>query len=149
MTPVGAKCKSCARVRLQAGFILRPIDVVVVAAVAIVAGLGVGLLGSLVVGMVPFATILFPFVAGLAVSEAIDRLAGRKRHLVLKVLAGLGVVVSFVALLLGTFILRDPLALGNSAVLAPLIVNLLAGVVINPILAITLILGIWVAVYRL
>jgi hypothetical protein len=149
ITPVGAKCQNCSRLRLQPAFIFRPIDLLLAIVVSFGVGTAVGLVGSLVVAIVRIAAIAFPFVAGLALGAAISRVAGRRRHGVLKVVAGLGVVVSYVALSLGEFILRDPGSLLFPQLYGPLLVNLLVGLVVNPFNALFLILGIWIAIYRL
>jgi hypothetical protein len=148
MTPVGAKCAKCAKARLQPAFVLTPVDVVVVFATTILGGLALAVVGSIVVGIVRLAVILFPMACGLAASELVRRVAPRKHGIVLKVAAGLCVVLAFVFLGLGDFLIHDPVGLAQSGLMLRLLGSTLIGLVVNPFSALFLGLGIWVAVYR-
>jgi hypothetical protein len=148
MTPVGAKCAKCAKARLQPAFVLTPVDVVVVFAATILGGLALAVVGSIVVGIVRLAVILFPMACGLAASELVRRVAPRKHGIVLKVAAGLCVVLAFVFLGLGDFLIHDPVGLAQSGLWLRLLGSTLIGLVVNPFSALFLGLGIWVAVYR-
>lgn len=149
MTPVGAKCRSCSRAPVHPSFRLTPLSIILAIVAAVVGGLTLGVAGGLIVRLVPLASMLFPFVAGLAIAELINRVTRYKRDIVFRVIAGAGVVVSYVALALGDFLLRDPLAALIPGVTSMLLVNALMSLVISPINLLFLIFGIWVAVQRI
>jgi hypothetical protein len=149
MTPVGAKCAKCGRARLQPAFVLAPLDVVAVFVAAIVGGLALAVVGSIVVGVIRLAAILFPMACGLAASELIRLVAPRKHGVVLKVAAALCVVLAFVFLGLGDFLIHEPLGLAQSGIAPLMLRNMLIGLVVNPFNALFLGLGVWVAIYRI
>lgn len=149
MTPVGAKCRSCARVPVHPSFRLTPLSVVAALVGALVGGLALGIVGGVIVRLVPLASMLFPFAAGLVIAELINRVTRYKRYTVFRVIAGAGVVVSYVALALGDFLLRDPLAMAIPGVTSMLLFNALMSLVISPINLLFVIFGIWIAVQRI
>jgi B-box zinc finger len=149
MTPVGAKCPRCAKARRLPTFTLSPLNVVVAVLSGLVGAIVLGVVGSYFVRFVPFASILFPFAAGFALAELISVGVNRKRHPLLKVLAGAAVVLSFLLLGVGVFIVRDPGVLAHPAALTLVLLNGLKDVVVNPFNLLFLILGIWVAVQRI
>jgi hypothetical protein len=149
MTPVGAKCANCARARLQPAFVVRPVDVVLVFAAAVLGGLALAIVGTVVVGVIRLAAILYPLACGLGASELVRFVAPRKHGTVLKVAAALCVVLAFLFLGFGDFLIRDPVALFQSGILSMMLRNVLLGLVINPFNALFLGLGIWIAVYRI
>jgi hypothetical protein len=133
---------------MQPAFVLTPGDVALAVALSIVGGLALGILGSAIARHVPLLIILFPLAVGYSLSSAINRLVGRKHGRVLKVAAAVGVVVSFLVVGLGDFVLLGPLDFAQSGMLWPLLRNELIGLVINPFNVLFLALGIWVAASR-
>jgi hypothetical protein len=149
MTPVGAKCAKCARAKMQPAFVLTPLDVALAFVAAIVGGIALAVAGAVVVGIVRLVAILFPMVCGLAASALIRFVAPRKHGVVLKVAAALCVVVAFILLGFGDFLIHEPVGLFASGVAPVILRNVLVGLVVNPFNALFLGLGIWVAVYRI
>ncbi len=149
MTPVGAKCARCARARLQPVFVLQPLDVLGAALVTLIVALVLGGVGAAVVHAVPLAAIAFPFASGLTLGSLVRLVVGKKRGLALKVVVGIGVVVSFVLLGMGDFLLHGPLDLLQSGLLPRFLLNEGIGLVLNPFNVLFLALGVWVAVTRL
>jgi hypothetical protein len=148
MTPVGAKCRQCSRARLAPGFRVSPLDLLIAAVVGLVAAVGLGLVGSVLVRVVPLLIMLFPFGVALLVAAALNRVTRRKHHVAFKVIAALAVVVSFLILGLGDFVLLGPLDLMQSGMLPLLLRNVLVGLIFNPFNVLFLVLGVWVAIYR-
>lgn len=91
MTPVGARCRSCARLKSHPVYDVRPLHYLRGAA----AGLAVATIGSIVVSSVPFIGYLGLLILGWATGEAVTYAANRKRGPWLAAIAA-------VALLLGT-----------------------------------------------
>jgi hypothetical protein len=152
MTPVGAKCRQCARARLQPAFVTRPIDIVIALLVSLAGGLILGAVASFLERLLPlirFLVILFPIASGILISRLTRRLVPRKHGLALKVAVGLGVVVSFVALGLGDFILREPLSIVEPGIAGFLLRNWLLSFVVNPFALLFLGLGIYVGVNQI
>ena len=148
MTPVGAKCRACARARRLPTFELSPLNVILAVLASLVGAIVLGALGSVVLRIVPLFVMVFPLLVGLVLGEAVSRVANRKRHLLLRVIAGTGVILSYFALSLGDFLVHDTLGLAQSGVLGPLLVNVLIGVVTNPFMLVFVALGVWVAFNR-
>lgn len=152
MTPVGAKCRRCARVRRLPTFDLSPVVLVAAILASVGGGIALGLIGSAASHAIPIVGMLvgmiFPFLAGLALAEVVNRVTNHKRHTALKAIAGAGVVVSYFALALGDFILIGPLALLQSGMLLPLLGSAVISFVVNPINLLFLALGVWIAVQR-
>jgi hypothetical protein len=152
MTPVGAKCRKCARARLQPIFRVSPLHVLAALVTSLVGGLAIGLIGSFLIHVVPLVgflvRILFPFVSGLLLGDAVSRVSRYRHHVLLKISAALGVVVSYFALALGDFILISPVDFLRSGLLGPFLGRALLNFVVNPIEILFLALGIWVAVQR-
>jgi hypothetical protein len=149
MTPVGAKCRQCARARLQPAFVLTPVDVIIALLTTIVGGIFLGALASVITGLIPFLgilTILFPIAAGILISRLTRRVLPRKHGLVLKIAVGLGVVVSVLVFGLGDFIVRDPTSLLVPGLAGPLIGNWLFHFVINPFELLFVALGVYVGI---
>jgi hypothetical protein len=151
-TPVGAKCPKCARGKLQPAFIMTPVDVVIAFATSVVASVLLGLIASVLLHVLPFVggllLIFFPIGLGMALADLIGRVVPRKHGTILKVAAGLGVVIGFLCLGMGDFIVAGPVELIQSGVYLSLLRNLLVGMVLNPFNLLFLGLGVWVAVYR-
>ncbi len=102
MTPVGARCRECARLKPLPMFVAGPSHY----ALAIVAGLGVAALGSIALLFLPpfgFLTLLLYAGFGLAVGEAVSRATNRKRAKGIAVVAaccaGIGSLAVAVAML--------------------------------------------------
>ncbi len=148
MTPVGAKCPTCARPRLQSAFVLTPFDVIVAVIGSIAGGVVLGIIGSIVLRFAPIASILFPMICGLGCSALVQRVTPRKRGVPLKIAAALGVVIAFLVLGLGDFVVREPIGLIQTGIGLMLLRNVLIGLIINPFNALFLGLGIWLAIYR-
>ena len=152
MTPVGAKCRHCARARLQPAFVTRPIDVLIATLATVIGGLFLGAMGSVLTRLLPlggFLVILFPIAAGILISRLMRRVVPRKHGPWLKVAVGLGVVVSFLVLGLGDFILREPLSLFEPGIAGFLLRNWLLGFVLNPFALLFLALGVYVGVKQI
>ena len=148
MTPVGAKCAACARARRLPTFQLSPLNVVVALLSTVILAVVLGGIGSIIVRLVPLAVMLFPFGAGLALGEAVSLVVNRKRHLILRLLVGAGVILSYIAMAIGDFLVHGPIELAQSGMLVPLILDALIGVVENPFIILFVICGIWIGIMR-
>lgn len=101
-TPVGAKCRTCARLRPHPLYETSPRHLLRGAGAALGSGLGLGLLWGALQAAIPFLG--FGFITWLAyvglgylVGEATSVAANRKRGRALQYLAVVGVVVAFAA----------------------------------------------------
>jgi hypothetical protein len=102
MTPVGARCPNCARVRrlptyeLSLNWYLRAIGAAVGAAIV------VGLLWTLVSSFIPFRflNLILAGGAGYLIGEITSRAVNRKRNLWLAVIGSLAFLLSYLASLL-------------------------------------------------
>jgi hypothetical protein len=95
MTPVGARCKNCARLRKLPTFQVRPLDFLRGA----LGGLGAAALGSIVMAMFPrlgFFALLLTLALGYVVGEATTLAANRKRGTPLAIAAALAVPLGLV-----------------------------------------------------
>ena len=149
MTPVGAKCRQCARGRLQAAFVLTQLDLAIAFFTAVIGAVVLGIAGSVLTRLIPFLgilTILFPIAAGLAISRLIRRFLPRKHGTALKVSVGVGVVVAVLVLGIGDFFLFDPASLFVPAVAGTLIRNWLLHFLLSPFELIFLGLGVYIGV---
>lgn len=97
MSPVGARCPTCAQVK-RFPLMLKPGEL----ARAVGYGLGVGALGTLVLGYIPFLGIIGYAALGFAVGHVVSVGANRKR---VPVLAPIAVACLFVGYVLGFVIL--------------------------------------------
>ncbi|HUX88101.1 MAG TPA: B-box zinc finger protein [Chloroflexota bacterium] len=149
MTPVGAKCSDCAKIRLLPTFVLSPLNAVVAFVVTVVGAVALGLVGSILLRIVPLLLMAFPFGVGIALAEAISRSVNRKRHLYLRILAGAGVILSYLVLGFGDFFFHAPLDLLRSGMLVPLAFNVVMGMIVNPFTLIFVAIGVWIAAYRI
>ena len=82
MSPVGARCPTCAQVKRFA-LLLKPVEL----ARAIGYGVGVGALGTIVLAFIPFLGLLGLAAVGFGVGEAVSVGANRKRVPVLPFIA--------------------------------------------------------------
>lgn len=151
MTPVGAKCAACARARPHPAFILTPVDVALVALAALVGAVALGVVAS-VLRLIPLVSLIvsmfFPFIAGLLLAEVVNRVARAKRATILRVFAGVGVVVAYLVFTIGDFLLRDPIGLFASGLLPTFLLRGLLDLITNPIDVLFLIVGVWIAWQR-
>jgi hypothetical protein len=134
MSPVGARCPSCAQVKRFA-LMLKPIEV----ARAIAFGLVVAAVGSVIATLIPFLGPLFGFaIVGFAVGEVVSIGGNRKR---VPALAPIAVGCLLIGYVLGFAILLmtrgAPLALAIGAPLQAAFGNLflLAGLGVGALLA--------------
>src|SRR4051812_8829736 len=98
-TPVGSRCRPCARIRKLPIFVLSPLDYLKAVGAALIASVVAGAVLALLLQMAPFLGILrFFLMAGLGyvVGEAVSRCTGRKRGNVLGVIAGIAVVIGVI-----------------------------------------------------
>ncbi len=149
MTPVGAKCRACARPRRLPTFELSPLNLVVATLLMIVGSVIAGAVGSIVLRFVPLFMMIFPLAVGFGLGEVISLAVNRKRGVILRVIAGIGVVISYLILSLGDFVVHEPFGLIGSGLVGPMLLNVLVGLVTNPFILVFLALGVWVAIYRI
>lgn len=99
-TPVGARCRQCARVGSVPTYELPPLYLLRGAGAALAAGGILGVAWSLVLpeewGFFGFVGLLVAFVIGYCVGEAVGWATNRKRGPALQVMAGGGVITSYV-----------------------------------------------------
>lgn len=97
-TPVGSRCRTCARIRKLPMFTLSPADYLKAIGTALAASIVCGAVVALVLHMAPFLGILrFFLMAGLGytVAEALLRFT-RKRGTVVGVITGISVVLGVI-----------------------------------------------------
>jgi len=94
-TPVGIKCRDCARQTGRAVAGPKPIYYVRAAGAALAAGPIGGVLLGLVGRMVPFGGILLVFFLGMAMGEVISRAAGRNTGPGMQAIAAGGAALAF------------------------------------------------------
>jgi hypothetical protein len=114
MSPVGARCPTCAQVK-RFQLMLKPKEL----ALAVVYGLGAGIVGTIVASFIPFLGPIFSFaIVGFGVGYAVSAGANRKR---VPALGPIAVACLFVGFVLGIAALElyagRPLAI---ALLAPI-----------------------------
>lgn len=153
MTPVGAKCHDCGRVKLAPRFVFGPADAALVLIAMLIGASALGLAASVLSHLAPLIgslmRMIFPFAAGWILAALIRRVAGKKNSIVLKIIAGLGVIIAWIVLGLGDFIVLGPIDLLQSGLLPGLLLNLGLGLVMNPFMALFIIVGIWIAIQRI
>jgi len=102
-TPVGARCKDCARLyvlptyRVTASYYLRA------AATALVMAIVSGIIWSFIDRLIPFfyLNLLLAAVVGYTIGEVVSRAVNRKRGPGLAVIAGIAVVISYLVNIFG------------------------------------------------
>jgi hypothetical protein len=107
-TPVGARCRECARLRRLPMFVLGPLDYLKALGGALGAGIGGAVVLTLLLSMVPrvgFLGIILMAGLGYVVGEAVSLATRRKRGNILGVIAALGVIFGLIAAHAGLFIL--------------------------------------------
>lgn len=94
-TPVGGRCRDCARLQKLPTFVVSPMDYLKATAVALPTGLLIGLLW----GLIPFAgffSFIIAFAGGYAIAEVVSRVVNRKYSLWLQVIAAFGIALAVV-----------------------------------------------------
>jgi hypothetical protein len=89
MTPVGARCRSCAQLRKNPIFVVGPVYYLR----AIGAGLAVAAVGTYVLAFIPFFQFFGLLLLGAAVGESVTWAANRKRGTGLAVVAVVTMIV--------------------------------------------------------
>lgn len=114
-TPVGYKCKECARQLPSARRTVKPKQLVLAALVAVAVGIG----GALLVRLLGYGFVLIPVIFGMLTGEAARRASGGHRETVIAMTAGAGVLIGCLVIGLG------PLAtvLGTGAAVASVLWN--------------------------
>jgi hypothetical protein len=115
MTPVGARCRNCARLRKNPIYVVGPVYY----ARAIGAGLAVAAIGTYVLASIPFFQFFGLLLLGAAVGEAVTRAANRKRG------TGLA-VVAVVTLIVGALLVPALMALAAFPAVVPVDARLAA-----------------------
>ena len=89
MTPVGARCRACARLRAHPLYDVRPMQYLRGGA----AGLAVGLVGGFILPNIPYIGLLGLLILGWATGEAVTYAANRKRGIGLAVIAAVATIL--------------------------------------------------------
>ncbi|MBI4498926.1 MAG: hypothetical protein HY689_13625 [Chloroflexi bacterium] len=142
-TPVGARCRECARLRRLPIFEVSPLQYAQAAAVAAGVALALGILWSLL-PLRGYGTFVAAAAVGFLIGEAVSRAVNRKRSTGLKVIAGLAVPGAFLVSLLFPLALRFGLA--GALALAP---GLVVAPLASPLVLLALALGVYLAVLRI
>lgn len=147
-TPVGARCRECARLRPLPIFQISPAYYLR----ALGAGLGMALMGGTLWGILPTLGFLSFFIvlgAGYLVGEAVSLAVNRKRGRWLQAVAG----TSFLLAYLVSQVAPTLLLVGSQGSLlahaATLALKVLTYTLLNPFALLALGLGLAIAVYRL
>ena len=125
-TPVGARCRECARVSRLPTFQVPAVYYLRAAGAAVGAAVVCGLLWGFLEGFIPYFyifNIILGGASGFAIAEVMGLAVNRKRGTGLAVIAGFAVLVSYlIAVLipwgLGGFSLFDLLAIGAGVFVA-------------------------------
>jgi len=88
-TPVGYKCKECARPLASAKRTVKPKQL----ALATAAALGVGIIGAFLVALIGYGRFLIPMLFGIATGEAARRASGGHREPAVALVAAGGVAI--------------------------------------------------------
>ena len=99
-TPVGSRCRDCARVRKSPVFDVSTQQYLLASIAAVGLGVILGAVGSILrieFGHLPFVTGILAAAVGYLMGEAVSRAANRKRGLGLTLIAAAGVAVAFAA----------------------------------------------------
>ena len=108
-TPVGARCRQCARADRLPTYALKPVHYLRAVAAMLGTSIAVGFVWVLLDVMVPFASffqIILAAGAGYIIAELVSRSVNQKRGPVLAVIASVGVIISYVVTVVvpfGTF----------------------------------------------
>lgn len=118
-TPVGARCRNCAKLRRPPMYSVGPASLARILGGALGAGLTVGLLWGILLpglGMLGFFMLFLGMFAGYGMANLMERASGRKRGPVVQGAAVAGIVLAY--------LVRNLVVFG-----APLIVNDLWGLI--------------------
>ena len=96
-SPVGAKCKDCARVMKSPIYSLKPTQFARAAGAAVVGGVVTGLIWALVLGpvRVGFLSIFIGAGLGYLFTRLLEVASGRKRGAVMVTLAAVGILIAW------------------------------------------------------
>lgn len=97
-TPVGSRCRDCARVRRSPVFDVSTRQYLLAALAAVGMGVILGVVGSILrleFGRFPFVTGILAAGVGYIVGEVVSRVTNRKRGLGLSIIAAAGVAIAF------------------------------------------------------
>jgi hypothetical protein len=97
-TPVGARCRECARLRRPPMYTLSPLNIARVVGAGLGLGVAFGLLWGLLVpqvGLFGFFMLFVGMFAGYGMANALDWAGGRKRGVIVQAAAIGGIVVAY------------------------------------------------------
>jgi hypothetical protein len=112
-TPVGARCRECARLRRAPMYTLGPVQIARVVGAALALGVGFGVLWGVLVGsigLLGFFLIFLGMFAGYGMANAVDWAGGRKRGPVVQGAAVAGIVTAY---LVRNLIVAESLLVAN------------------------------------
>ncbi len=101
-TPVGARCRDCARVKRLPTYQIKPLQYLKAAGLGLVLAVAIGIAWAWLRDLIPLfsASLLLSIAlaagAGYAIGEVISRSVNRKRGTALQVIAGVCVALSYV-----------------------------------------------------
>ena len=142
-TPVGARCRDCARMRRQPAFEVSPFQYAQAAATAAAVALVLGFLWS-ALPLRGYGTFLVTAAVGYIAGEAVSRVVRRKRSLGLKAIAGLAVAGALLVSVAGPVLIAS----GPTAALR-LALAMVGATLASPIILLALALGVYLAVQRI
>ena len=94
-TPVGAKCKNCARLRRLPTFEVSPVQLLTGTVVGAGLGIGLGLAWGFLGRFIPFGSLLIPIGIAFVIGEGISLTVNQKRGRALLIVGAGGVLLSF------------------------------------------------------
>ena len=94
-TPVGARCKDCARLRKLPTYDVSLVQYVKATLVGAGLALGFGVLWLIVGVFIPYGAFVIPLIVGFAIGELISLSVNRKRGTGLQAVAGASVFLSY------------------------------------------------------
>ena len=150
-TPVGARCRECARLRRLPTFDVPP----KLFLRAVAGGVGAAFAVGIVWGLLPMAgffSFVLAAIAGYVIGQVVSRAANRRRNVWLKVLAVACVLLAFVVSELGSPLMRAMPLLSSGAggiVLLVLVEGLIRSIFLNPMAWLMIALGGFIATTRI
>ncbi|MBI2887784.1 MAG: hypothetical protein HYY02_11320 [Chloroflexi bacterium] len=149
-TPVGPRCRDCARLRPLPTFQVGPLLYLRAAGT----GLALAVAAGLVWSMVPFGGVFSFFLsplAGYAIGEGVSRAANRRQSTVLKVMAGSSLLVAYLVKQggVGLLVAATLLLAGTPVPLISVLATAVLGTLLNPLAWIVVAIGAYVAVSRI
>ncbi|MBI2942172.1 MAG: hypothetical protein HYY04_17205 [Chloroflexi bacterium] len=149
MTPVGARCPTCTRVRRHPAHEVGPFvyarAIGAAVALALFGGYALALIGRLI----PFGYFLLVMALGYFAGEAVSRAANRRSGRGLQVVAGASVILAILCQQVIPFALRAPAMLLYGSVVGPLFAASALALIGNPLMLLVLALAVWLAASRL